>query len=203
MNSDTENESPDGNASETELKLTSEALTEEATSHADSVVEPEADYSTLDPKWLILERISSAIGYGILATIAGVISFFVSREADPPVPLILSIVAIAAVPLLIGLVWFWPKWSFRRWGYLIGPKLIELRHGVIWQSSVMVPMSRLQHVDMQRGPLERKVGLASLILHTAGTQDATHTIPGLDFQTASQLRDQLIDVANRGAVRSK
>lgn len=203
MSSDTENGSPNECGSETAQELTSDAETEGVTSHADSVVETEADYSTLDPKWLILERISSAIGYGIFATIAGAISFFVSREADPPVPLILSVVAIAALPLLIGLVWFWPKWSFRRWSYSIGPKLIELRHGVIWQSSVMVPMSRLQHVDMQRGPLERKFGLASLILHTAGTQDATHTIPGLDFQTASQLRDQLIDVANRGAVRSK
>lgn len=180
-------------------------LTEAETKSSEEqpAAESSGNYANLDPKWLMLERVSSAISYVVFIAIAGTVCYFVGRKAEPPIPYILAGILVAAVPLLLWLTWFWPKWAYRRWSYLIGPKLIELRYGVIWQSSVMVPISRLQHVDMQRGPLERKLGLASLVLHTAGTQDATHTIPGLEFQTASLLRDQLIDVANRGAARSQ
>ena len=194
---------------ETELSVDpTPVVTEEPLSNAQDVAtEPtrareQVDYQRLDPKWLILERISSAIGYGIFSAIAATICVVVANNTEPPVPLILAIVGVALIPIVLLLIWFWPSWAYRRWSYCVDPKLIELRNGVVWQSSVMVPISRLQHVDMQRGPIERKFGLASLILHTAGTQDATHTIPGLRYDTASSLRDQLVDAANRGALRS-
>ena len=194
---------------ETELSVDpTPVVTEEPLSNAQDVAtEPtrareQVDYQRLDPKWLILERISSAIGYGIFSAIAATICVVVANNTEPPVPLILAIVGVALIPIVLLLIWFWPSWAYHRWSYCVDPKLIELRNGVVWQSSVMVPISRLQHVDMQRGPIERKFGLASLILHTAGTQDATHTIPGLRYDTASSLRDQLVDAANRGALRS-
>jgi hypothetical protein len=60
----------------------------------------------------------------------------------------------------------------------------------------MIPLSRVQHVDLERGPIERHFGLASLEIHTAGTQNATHKISGLAAETANQVREELIAEAN-------
>ena len=49
-------------------------------------------------------------------------------------------------------------------------------------------------------PLERAHGLASLILHTAGTHEATLVIPGLDADEAARLRDRLVAAGGDDAV---
>jgi hypothetical protein len=55
-------------------------------------------------------------------------------------------------------------------------------------------------VDLHSGPIQRSLGLASLILHTAGTHHATIMIPGLDTVEAARLRDQLVAVGGDDAV---
>jgi membrane protein YdbS with pleckstrin-like domain len=51
----------------------------------------------------------------------------------------------------------------------------------------------VQHTDIQRGPLDRRLGLAELLIHTAGTQMATVRLPGLTADRASALRDALLE----------
>ena len=83
-----------------------------------------------------------------------------------------SAVKIARPLSLIGIFW-WPQRDYACWSYRINQRVVELRHGVIWHVAVSIPLSRLQHVDLHRGPLERRYGLASLELHTAGTSHAS------------------------------
>jgi membrane protein YdbS with pleckstrin-like domain len=59
----------------------------------------------------------------------------------------------------------------------------------------MIPLTRLQHVDLSRGPLERRFGVASLEVFTAGTQSASHEIPHLQSETGFQLREDLVEAA--------
>jgi len=96
-------------------------------------------------------------------------------------------------------VFFWPRRSYLSWGYRVADEVIELRYGVVFRTSISIPMSRLQHVDLHRGPLLRRYGMASLELHTAGTRNASHTIPGLSLATAEEVRDGLIGVIHQGA----
>jgi uncharacterized protein len=98
-------------------------------------------------------------------------------------------------------------WGFRRplrlyrsWGYRLDDRVLETRYGVLWQQTRLLPLSRLQHVDIKRGPLERRFGLASLILHTAGTHAASTEIPGLAADEAVRLRDHLLAVGGDDAV---
>jgi membrane protein YdbS with pleckstrin-like domain len=58
-----------------------------------------------------------------------------------------------------------------------------------------VPFVRVQHVDTQRGPVERLAGLASVVVYTAGSRGADVTIPGLRPERAEQLREQLRELA--------
>ncbi|MBO3089950.1 PH domain-containing protein [Cellulomonas dongxiuzhuiae] len=72
-----------------------------------------------------------------------------------------------------------------------------IRKGIMFRSLVVVPYGRMQFVDVSSGPLARRLGIATVQLHTAapGT-DAT--IPGLPPAEAARLRDRL---ASRGEAR--
>ena len=71
---------------------------------------------------------------------------------------------------------------------------------MIWRSVVSVPQTRVQHTDVSQGPLERALGLATLIIHTAGTQNASVSLGGLRREDAQRIRDYLVDVDERDAV---
>jgi len=88
--------------------------------------------------------------------------------------------------------WFYPPRAYAAWGYRRDGTVLELRSGVWFRVVRLLPLSRLQHVDLRRGPLERWFGLASLVLYTAGTQEAAIGIPGLDDAVAQSLRDALV-----------
>ena len=64
--------------------------------------------------------------------------------------------------------------------------------GAWWQREVWIPLARLQHLDIKRGPVERGLGLATLELYTAGTHAHQTRLPGLEPQQAQALRDTLL-----------
>ena len=66
-----------------------------------------------------------------------------------------------------------------------------LRQGRLWFRETRVPASRVQHVDIKHGPLERRFKLATLVLHTAAVQLNGITVRGLDQADAQRLRDAL------------
>ncbi|MGH9843731.1 MAG: PH domain-containing protein [Blastocatellia bacterium] len=105
---------------------------------------------------------------------------------------------LAAATILFDL--WWRGRDYRAWGYRLAERVLEVRNGVLFQRTRLLPLSRLQHVDIQRGPFERRFGLASLVLHTAGTHAASITIPGLDANEAVRLRDHLVEIGGDDAV---
>ena len=164
-------------------------------SPSDNVV----DGQCLDVRWIGLTRSANAFTIAVVAAILVSLSVGILSNL-PQLGLVIGVVVgicfLAWSTLL--LIW-WPRWRYDAWSYRLGPELLEVSYGIVTRTSVAIPLSRVQHVDLHRGPLERRWGLASLEIHTAGTQNASHTIPGLDAAGASRLRDQLLDVANRGA----
>ena len=66
-----------------------------------------------------------------------------------------------------------------------------LRRGRMWRSETRVPQSRVQHLDLKRGPLERRYGLSTLVIHTAGSRHSAVTVTGLGEADAERLRDRL------------
>lgn len=67
----------------------------------------------------------------------------------------------------------------------------SVRRGRLWQSEIRVPGNRVQHLDLRRGPLERRFQLATLVIHTAGTRESSVGISGLADADAERLRDVL------------
>jgi uncharacterized protein len=156
-------------------------------------------YTLLDRRVIQLWRISDLIGFGILL-IPAMIGALVGAH------LWLGRATLGFIPwgLLVIFMGWWVMWypprAYRAWGYRLDDRVLETRSGVWWRVVKLLPLSRLQHVDLRRGPLERAHGLASLLLHTAGSQEATLIIPGLDDAEAVRLRDRLMTAGGDDAV---
>ena len=80
---------------------------------------------------------------------------------------------------------------YRHTTWLLDEDGFSLRRGRLWRTETRVPDTRVQHLDLKRGPLQRRYRLATLVIHTAGTKDSAVTVSGLDVADAERLRDRL------------
>ena len=104
------------------------------------------------------------------------------------------LLALVPLALLAGWLWWLVGRQVRAWGYAEREDDLLIRKGVMFRSMVVVPYGRMQYVDVQAGPLDRRLGVATVQLHTASAgTDAV--IPGLPPEEAARLRDRL---ARRG-----
>jgi uncharacterized protein len=71
-----------------------------------------------------------------------------------------------------------------------GGEELVVRKGRVFRTLVSVPYGRLQFVDVQSGPLERKFGMATVQMHTASPESGAQ-IPGLPTEQAEALRTRL------------
>ena len=65
---------------------------------------------------------------------------------------------------------------------------IAYRSGLYWRKTVIVAFNRVQHVEVSNGPLQRKFGLASVKLFTAGGSSVDLRIDGVTAERAEQIR---------------
>lgn len=99
-----------------------------------------------------------------------------------------AVVVVLALPFAVA--------RYRVWRFEIQSDALYLEHGVITRIESAVPYVRVQHIDTQRGPVERLAGLASIVVYTAGSRGADVTIPGLKPERAAEIQDQLRELAN-------
>lgn len=77
-------------------------------------------------------------------------------------------------------------------GFALREQDFVLKRGVIWRKLTVVPFNRIQHIELQRGPIERKLELATLKLYTAGGSGSDLDISGLNAQQAKQLKQHIL-----------
>ncbi len=90
---------------------------------------------------------------------------------------------------------YWPRLAISRRGYVLRDKDMLFRKGVIWRSLTAVPFNRIQHVETSNSPLDRRYGLATLQLFTAGGSGGDLKIDGLSKDVAEQLRVYILNKA--------
>lgn len=165
-----------------------------AEQRADGDAVPEGVRLQLAPAQVRLGRIEGWIVTAVLSV--AILATLVVGWALDWFPAWLDVTLAGTWVALTGfLAWLserWPHWEYRRTAYRLGPLGIDIWKGVVWRSVVSVPRSRVQHTDVMQGPLQRRFGLATLSIHTAGTEQAQVDLEGLEHGTALCLRDDLI-----------
>ncbi|MBJ6979012.1 PH domain-containing protein [Luteimonas sp. MC1895] len=143
-------------------------------------------WQSLPPRARTLFLLTDAAGWGLLAVPAIILAGVLLERPLPAMPVALA--ALVALPAW-GIWMALRRFRYARW--LIDGTGLGYRRGRMWQVETRVPRTRVQHVDLKRGPLERHFGLATLVVHTAGTRDRAVAVAGLDAEDASRLRDTL------------
>lgn len=149
----------------------------------------------LDPSSVTVARIGTAITlaiFGVLGLVGGIVGTL-ALELYPGTELLLALGLLLAYLLFAGLSLYMPGVRYRYASYRVDERGIEIRRGVFWRSVTTVPKSRVQHTDVTQGPIDRSFGLSTLVIHTAGTQDAVVTLGGLAHAVALSIRDYLIE----------
>jgi hypothetical protein len=88
-----------------------------------------------------------------------------------------------------------PQWRYRVHRWEVAPEAVYTRAGWLHQESRIAPISRIQTVDSERGPLEQLFGLANVTVTTASARGPLK-IEGLDNETAQRLVDDLTTAAH-------
>jgi len=101
------------------------------------------------------------------------------------------------VPLVLAAlsVFLWAPMVANARGFALRDRDIHYKSGIIWRKTVSLPFNRIQHVELESGPLERIFKLTTLKFFTAGGGSADMKIPALSFSRASTLRAFVMDKA--------
>ena len=143
--------------------------------------------TSLEPGQLWLMRIHALIAAIVIAVPTAVAeAAFLSDIGLPR-----GLVAGPILLLILYMLLISPGKQYRAWGYAMDAEELRIRHGVWIETETVVPLGRVQHIDVSQGPIERPLGVCRLIVHTAGTQHSRVTLPGLSRADAERMRDEI------------
>ncbi|QIK65096.1 PH domain-containing protein [Nocardioides sp. HDW12B] len=152
---------------------------------------PDATWQRVSPRLATARRLSALLTLLVLSgvAVAALVVFNLDGWA----------VVVAVVALALG-AWQW--WFIgrvvRRWGYAEQAEELYITRGALVRVLVAVPYGRMQYVDVNAGPLDRALGIATVTLHTA-SPGTTAVIPGLPALEAARLRDRLTELGEARA----
>lgn len=97
----------------------------------------------------------------------------------------------------VGILWMllslaFTFWKFKKKEYALRERDICYRKGVFWKSSTVIPFNRVQHCEVNQGPIDRLWGLGKLKIFTAGGSSSDLTIPGVLPEKAHQIKDFIL-----------
>lgn len=141
----------------------------------------------LDPGLLRLMRIRGAIAGAVLIAAAAAAEIALPGELPLPPGLFL----VPALLICFYLALWSPPRRYRAWGYWMDGEELRVRRGVWTRVHTLVPLDHVQHIDVSQGPMERALGICSLVLHTAGTLHSQIVVPGLTRDRAEGMRDEI------------
>ncbi len=145
----------------------------------------DGDFVPLDPNYLRV----SLLGAGVAAVVAAVVCGTIASQVDQPlIPLgvlacIWSVIALSATIRTV---------EVRHIAYQIRSHDLSFRHGVVSRRVETLPFIRVQHARINRGPIERRFGLATLQVSSAGPD---LSIPGLRADHAERLKALIVERA--------
>ena len=105
-----------------------------------------------------------------------------------------AVLTFFCVVVFVGVV---PLWRFRVHRWDVSPDAVYTRSGWLVQERRIAPISRVQTVDTERGPLDRLFGLSNVTVTTASSAGAVRIV-ALDSDVADRVVAQLTDIAAIG-----
>jgi membrane protein YdbS with pleckstrin-like domain len=149
---------------------------------------PGLDWRRVSSRYVWVDLVGALIGTVVITAGSSLPFWFTGLQATW---LLLIPAAVFVTGIII--VGFTPR-RVRAIGYRLRDDDFVVRRGIMFQRFAAVPYGRMQLVDINRGPLDRALGLAELKLVTAASASNV-AVPGLPMAEAEALRDRLVELA--------
>lgn len=150
-------------------------------------LDDDGELTKLHPNYAHVIRLTTALNTLPFVIGAGVFDLVWNNAGLWPTGLLIGVVVLIAIALIIRI----PARRYSARGYQISADRLRVVRGVLFRSDTVVPFSRVQHIDVAQGPMERFFGIATLTLHTAGNHNASVNLPGLGEPLARDMREQI------------
>ncbi|WP_254767981.1 PH domain-containing protein [Salinilacihabitans rarus] len=138
--------------------------------------------------WVVSALVRAAVFAGIV--VGGTFALYVADIVATSRSLVLG--GAVALVLVLGVARVLVAWlRYGIWRFELREDALYIERGVFTRVKTVVPYVRVQHVDSRRSPIERPIGLATLVVYTAGSRSADVAIPGLTPARAEALREEL------------
>lgn len=134
------------------------------------------------PRQTLTMWFSEAAVTAIVAWIAAGVLTGTANVLEPWLPIAVVVGAIAYLALV-------PRMRYRRWRWGLDERELDIVHGVWRVRRTIVPLTRIQHVSVERTGWTDAFGLVRLHVHTAA---GATTIPGLLRPQADDVRDRIL-----------
>ncbi|MEZ4909840.1 MAG: PH domain-containing protein [Saprospiraceae bacterium] len=147
-------------------------------------------FSPLEVKY---RDINIWINLAILGVVLSIcVAIYLILELDFPLLLLLS--AFLGILIFFGLVLAYTYKHHEYRGYAVRQQDIIFKSGVFFRTITTLPFKRVQHCEVEQGPLERRFGLASLAIYTAGGSSSDLEIHGLTYENAMAMKSFITKV---------
>lgn len=143
--------------------------------------------SPVSPRLANVYRLRAVVAALVVLMLALAAEFALRRAGWPVFGLVLGLWVLFA----IWSVGRRPGRRARAWGWHLDEVDLHVAGGLMWRTHMVVPLIRVQHLDIAQGPIERAYGLATLVVHTAGVASTAVALPGLPHDEATELRDRV------------
>ena len=150
--------------------------------------EAATELTPLNPAYVTTSRIATALGLLPFLIGAGVLE--VAQLLPSGSFIVPALVVYAFISFIV------PARKYRHWGYAMGTDRLCIVRGYMFYRDTVVPYGRIQHIDVEQGPVDRRYDLAKLTVHTAGNHNSTVSLPGLLHADALVMRETI-----RAAIR--
>ena len=164
----------------------------------DEPTDSSEELTKLHPDHVKVTRIVAVLWMLVLAIPCAIVELALYSTGDSPIPngpfiglwLVLAVYIVA----------FLPHRRYINRGYHMGADRIRIVRGFLFRSDTIVPFGRIQHIDLDQGPIQRRYDLATLTVHTAGNHNSTVSLPGLLHEDAMAMREQIRAHIKRDAI---
>lgn len=99
---------------------------------------------------------------------------------------------IGGIGILYLLLVLYTYFGYYQRGYAVRQHDILYKKGLFWRSKMVIPFARIQHCEIDQGPIDRMFGLCSIKIFTAGGNSSDIAIPGLLPNDANKLKEYII-----------
>ena len=154
-------------------------------------MDEDISYKFLNPKAKLAMYIKSALL--IVAVVVADTVLYIFRKELEMTDIAFYVICAVSFALIIFFL-ARPILFYNHYRYIVDTEKVDVQRGIFFISRTVVPIERVHQVQVRRGPISNYLGLADVVITTAG---GSAVIEYLDKPVADSIAEHLNNIINK------